>query len=256
MKRNRQKEIIKLLEREKVVSSVHLMELFDVSLATIRRDLDQLEKQGVLRKTYGGAELKEQTSYLLPSLAVRHNSFPKSKASIAMAALQYIPDNCTIALDAGSTISELCSLLANKRNLIIICSDTYNANLCLASGNRVYMMGGFLTPDGTSDGTYAKEFLSNIGELDLFICSTDGADPQDGLTTNEVGINELKRRYLKKASTTILIVDHSKFKQKGFCKTCDFSDIDIMITDELTPPEVIESIKSKGPQVIVAHSNI
>ena len=252
MKRNRQKEIVQILEREKVVIAQDLAERFDVSLATIRRDLDQLEKQRILRKTYGGAELRDSINSLMPSLSIRHNKAPVAKAAIALAALQYIPNGATIALDSGSTISELCRHLSSKNNLTIICSDTHNANLTLSSGNRVYMMGGFLTPDGTSDGTYAREFLSNVGSLDLFISSTDGADPEDGITTNELGINELKRRYLKKANTTIMMIDHSKFKHKGFYKMCSFSDIDIVITDNKTPADIIESIKRQGVQVVVA----
>ncbi len=252
MKRNRQKEIVQLLGREKVVIAQDLAERFDVSLATIRRDLDQLEKQHILRKTYGGAELIDSITNLAQPLSARLNSYHEDKVSIALEALQYIPNNCTVAFDSGSTVSELCSRLSSKKGLTIICSDTHNANLTLSSGNRIYMMGGFLTPDGTSGGTYAKEFLSSIGNLDLFISSTDGADPKEGITTNELGINELKRRYLKMADTTILLVDHSKFNHKGFYKMCDFSDIDIVITDDKTPADIIENIRSQGVQVIVA----
>lgn len=252
MKKNRQKEIVQLLEREKVVNAQELAERFDVSLATIRRDLDQLEQQHILRKTYGGAELRDSIVNLIPTLSTRLNRYHEDKVSIALTALQYIPDNCTIALDSGSTISEFCRRLPSKRGLTVISSDTYNANLALTSGNRVYMMGGFLTPDGTSDGTCAKEFLSNIGTLDFFITSTDGADPTAGITTHELGINELKRHYLKNAATTILLVDHSKFNQKGFYKMCDFSDIDIVITDAKTSADIIEHIRRQGPQVVVA----
>lgn len=252
MKRNRQKEIVRLLGRERVVSAQDLAERFDVSLATIRRDLDQLEKQHMLRKTYGGAELIDSISNLVQPLSARLNSYHEDKLSIALEVLQYIPNNCTVAFDSGSTVSELCSRLSSKKGLTIICSDTHNANLTLSSGNRIYMMGGFLTPDGTSGGTYAEEFLSSIGNLDLFISSTDGADPKEGITTNELGINELKRRYLQKANTTILLVDHSKFNHKGFYKMCDFSDIDIVITDDKTPKDIVEKILAQGTQVIVA----
>lgn len=251
MKKNRQKEIIQILEHEKVVSAASLAERFDVSIATIRRDFSHLEKRGLVKKTYGGAEIVEQ-NFNNPSLNIRRNTSQEAKASIAVAALQYIQNGFTIALDSGSTVSELCHLLPAKDNLIIICSDTHNANLALSSGNRVYMMGGFLTPDGTCTGAFASEFLSNIGGVDLFISSSDGADPEEGLTTNEVGINELKRLYLKWAKKTLMLVDHSKFNQKGFNKTCDFSDIDVVIVDEKTAPNIIERIRSKGTKVIVA----
>jgi len=252
MKSSRQKEIIRLLEQEKVVSTMNLAEQFEVSVETIRRDLDQLEKQGFLNKIYGGAELRSNGAEPWPSLAIRTDSFQEDKSSIALAAMQYVPDHCTIALDAGSTVGEFCRHLSSRKNMTIICSDIHNAALVLASGgNRVYMMGGFLTTDGTSSGTYAKEFCSSLGELDLFVCSTDGASPEDGLTTNEMGINELKRRYMKKAKTTILLADHSKFKQKGFYKMCDFSEVDILITDSMTPADTVEAIRNSGCQVVI-----
>ena len=252
MKSSRQKEILQILERDKVVSAAYLAEFFNVSIATIRRDFDQLEKQCALKKTYGGAELRDPPAPAWPSLSLRINSFAEAKQAIAETALQYIPDHCTVALDSGSTTSELCRLLSARKNLIIICSDLHNAELALTSGNRIYMMGGFLTTDGTSNGSFAREFLANLGGVDLFISSTDGADPEDGLTTNEAGINELKRQYLKRAKKTIVLVDSSKFRQKGFYKTCDFSDIDLLITDPATPADIVEKIRSFGTQVIVA----
>ena len=117
--------------------------------------------------------------------------------------------------------------------------------------NKVYIMGGFLTPDGTSSGTFAKEFLNNITGIDVFLFSTDGADLEDGLSTDEAGINTLKKLYLKKAKKRIAMIDHSKFSKKAFYRMCSFSDIDVLITDSLTPPDIIEHIRRRGTKVDV-----
>lgn len=255
MRSFRQKEIIDILERERIINTAATARQFGVSIETIRRDLDQLEKQGILRKTYGGAELCSKTPVLPTPLESRRTAGHSSKVAIAARAAEYVPDNCTtIALDAGSTVFELCRNLREKSGLIIISVDVHSAAELLYNGNlnnKVYMIGGFLTPDGTASGTYAKEFLNSISGIDIFFTSTDGASPEDGLSTDETYINDLKKRYLKKAKKRIAMVDHSKFMRKGFYRMCDFSDIDVVITDSKTPSEIIQKLRRMGTTVDV-----
>ena len=256
MKSFRQKEMIEMLSREGMITTVDAARYFGVSIETIRRDLDQLEKQGILKKTYGGAELKVQPHVWPAPLKKRMESFRGSKAAIAARAATYVPDNCTVALDAGTTNLELCPFLNEKQNLIIISSDIHSASELLSSGNnKVYMMGGFLTPDGTTSGTFAKEFFNYMSGIDVFLFSTDGADPEDGLSTDEAGINDLKKRYIKNAKTRIAMIDHSKFLRKSFYKMCAFSEIDTLITDSLTPPDIVESIRRRGTRVDIVDAD-
>ena len=254
MRSFRQKEIIDILERERVINTAATAQQFGVSIETIRRDLDQLEKQGILRKTYGGAELCSKTPVLPAPLESRRAAEHSAKVALALRAAEYVPDNCTVTLDAGSTVQELCRYLREKSGLIVMTVDIHSAAELLYQGsgqNKVYMIGGFLTPDGTASGTYAKEFLNSISGVDIFLTSTDGASPEEGLSTDETYINELKRRYIKKAKKRIAMVDHSKFMRKGFYRMCDFSDIDVVITDSQTPPEIIEKLRRMGTVVDV-----
>ena len=253
MKGFRQNKIIELLQEERMVNTAQLAERFRVSIATIRRDLDAMEQLGLLKKTYGGAERYVPDGECgLEPLHMRKQYLREVKSAIAERASGFITDDCTIALDAGSTILELCKHLCARRNLIVISGDINSAAELLSSGgHRVYMMGGFLTPYGTSSGAFAKEFLNSIATIDFFVFSTDGAMPSDGLTTNEDGINELKKLYLRKANKKIAIVDHSKFQKKGFYKMCDFSDIDVLITDSVTPDDILEKLRKEIPTVEV-----
>lgn len=126
MKTDRQKEMVRILTEEKLINTVQMAQRFGVSVETIRRDFNQLEKQGILVKNYGGAELKVHEGPYLPPLVIRHGIFHAAKAAIAAQAVQYIPDNATIALDAGSTIFELCKQLKRKKELIVICGDIHS----------------------------------------------------------------------------------------------------------------------------------
>lgn len=255
MKSFRQKEMTEMLFKEGMITTADVAKHFGVSIETIRRDLDQLEKQGILKKTYGGAELKMQPHAWPAPMQKRMEAFRSSKAAIAAQAATYIPDSCTIALDAGTTNLELCPFLNQKNNLIIISSDIHSASELLAQRtNKVYMMGGFLTAEGSSSGTLVKEFFNYISGIDIFLFSTDGADPEDGLSSDEVGINDLKKCYMKNAKTRIAMIDHSKFFKKSFYKMCAITDIDILITDSLTPPDIVESLRRRGIKVDVVEA--
>ena len=85
----------------------------------------------------------------------------------------------------------------------------------------------------------------------MFLFSTDGADLEDGLSTDEAGINNLKKLYLKKAKKRIAMIDHSKFSKKAFYRMCPFSDIDILITDSQTPSDIVDNIRRRGVSVDV-----
>lgn len=259
MKSIRQNQLISILEKDKIIKTKAMADRFGVSIETIRRDLDQLEKQGIINKIYGGAELSPQTKIMPSPLVTRRVSFQSQKASIAAKVAEHIPNRCTIALDAGSTINELCPYLNEKEDLIIVCSDIHTAvQLLKNKNNKIYMMGGFLTPDGTSNGTFVKEFFNNIARIDIFICASDGANPDEGLSCDEAGINELKKRYLKRAGKKIAMMDHSKFTHSGFYKTCDFHELDLLITDSETPEDTLSRIQRTGVKVEIAdkHNNL
>lgn len=249
MKSFRQKQLYDILERDHMINTAAVAEHFGVSIETIRRDLNQLEKQGVLRKTYGGAELRAAPPIVPPQVELHRESYHDIKTALAARTAQYVPDGSTIALDAGSTVLEVCKFLKEKRDLVIICGDVFTAAELLGSRHRIYMMGGFLAPDGSSSGSFAKEFLNNITTIDVFISSADGANPDDGLSTNETGNNELKKRYIRKAKTRVVMVDHSKFTRNAFYKTCNYSDIDYLVTDSDTPAATVEKIRRLGTEV-------
>lgn len=257
MKSFRQNEIIRILEQEKTVNTIQLSQRLQVSVETIRRDFNQLEKCGILKKVYGGAEYLGSSTILWPSLKDRQGSNQGEKRAIAAEAIKFISDDCTIALDAGTTLGELCKFIPMRSNLTVICSDVYSAELLVSSGvNRVYMMGGFLTEDGTSNGDFSKDFFANISEINTFVCSCDGIDIENGITSKGLGINELKRQYIRKAKRIILLADHSKFLQKGFYKVSEITNIDILITDRNTPSEILSQLEALGINVVVADAAI
>lgn len=253
MKYERQKNLIETIQTQGYINAAEAAETFGVSIATIRRDLKQLEHQGLLEKKYGGAKLPQDSKFNLLPFAIRQTHRRNDKSAIAAAALKHIPDGSTIALDAGSTVFELSLLLKEKSNLIVICSDIRSASEVLKQeGNKVYMMGGFLTPDGSSSGDFAENFIDKITNIDIFLCSCDGADPRYGISNENANMDNLKKNYMSKARETIFLIDHSKFSQNAFYKMCDFADIDLLITDSNAPPEIIAELNESDVTLEIA----
>ena len=254
MKSMRQIELAKLLEKDHVINTAEMAKRFGVSIETIRRDLDHFEQQGVIKKIYGGAELRYRDEDVNTSpLEVRINSQHSEKVRMAARAAELIKDGTTVALDSGSTILEVSKIIKNRRNMLIICSDIHSAaELLTAEGNnKVFIIGGQLTRYGTSSGSFVKEFLASINHIDLFLLSCDGAGPDDGLSSDDESINELKRKYLKKADKSVALIDHTKFSRRAFYRLCEMSDLDTVITDAGTHEVTVARIRRLGVNVEV-----
>lgn len=254
LKNVRHKNIIEILERDGFIGTEDISEKFNVSLATARRDLDELENKGILKKKYGGAEAVSDTLFMLGSFTDRQHSSHSEKLRMASLASEMVPDNSIVALDAGSTVYELCTLLKEKNGLTIICSDIHSASCLLSgnSGNRVYFMGGFLTKDGSSTCDFAEKNLSMIAGIDMFFLSGDSASVTDGVSSKDYALNELNRCYFKKAKKTIALIDSTKFQRKGFYRTCGLDELDLLIVDDNLSDETMAELREKGIPFTIA----
>ena len=250
MKNLRTKQIVEILNRDNVVMVTDLAEHFHVSIETIRRDLNYLEQQGLIKKVYGGAELKRNPATSNSSFLARQMYMTKTKTALGERVAGYIPDNSVVALDSGTTILECVQHFEKKENMCFICSDIHSANQLLSYENsNVYMLGGKLTTYGTSSSEFSNEFIESISKIDVLLLSADGVDPDSGLSNNEININLLKQKLMKKARQIVAVIDHSKFTRYGFYKMCDFSDLDVLVTDSGVPTDIINNIREHGVTV-------
>lgn len=257
MKSLRTKQILDILKRDGVVNTIALAEQFDVSIETIRRDFNYLENLDVIKKVYGGAELKSPLAPAIPSLQSRQHHMTATKKALGERAATHIPDGSVVVLDSGTTVFECAKQMAGKKGMNYICADIHSATELLSQGNPdVYILGGKLTAAGTSSGAFAREFFASISDVDFLVMSAEGADPDTGLSNDEISSNQVKQRCLQRAQKTILLLDHTKFAHRGFYKTCDFSDVDILITDSGTPQTIINRIRNLGVAVDVVECPI
>jgi len=254
MKNARQKQIVEMLINTGAVNTRELMDHFGVSIETIRRDYNELEKEGLLKKTYGGAVLVSNFLRISEVAAwqERRRTASREKILIARQAAGHIPNGCVLALEVGTTMFELARQLEVRNNLTVLTNDIYVAQeLWRNPTNHVYLAGGLLGSANYTVGYLAREFIEKFALIDVFLLSSEGLTLEDGLTTPNAEINDLKKIFLQKASRTIALVDHSKFGKKATLRTCGFEALDLLITDSKAPAGLMKKIREKGLEVEV-----
>ena len=256
MKSDRLQEMRKLFLSRKKITNPELCEAFDISIETVRRDLNILEKEGFIRKVYGGACLAElQTEHtIVDKWNTRIDRNEAFKRSIAAAAAAQIPDGSTVFLDTGTTVYEIAPYLIDKKNLTVL---TNSLRLASALGMHehitVYCIGGLIKTDTlSSSGFFAAELLSYFCNIDYAVISCDGFLPEKGTTEYSIELSMLKKLVLEKAGHIIAAVDHGKFGISGSCLCCPADQIDVLVTDTFAPKDALSALAELNCKVEIA----
>ena len=226
----RRDEILKMILSENEVKVKNLSIEFDVSMETIRKDLNYLEEMGMVVKTHGGAKGISEYFQLPIDVKLQENS--EEKKRIARKAIDFIDDNSVVFLDAGSTTIQLAKLLRVKQGLTIVTNSLVVANIALESNHKVICTGGVGQKRGKClIGHFATTVIDSI-HVDTAITGTDGFKGVDGPTTFSLEEVEIRRHVLAKADKKVLISDASKFSKTSTYQFAKFSEYDYFVTNE------------------------
>jgi Transcriptional regulators of sugar metabolism len=255
MKSSRQSEILKQLMLKQNIKTDQLVQDLGVSIETIRRDINDLEREGLVKKVYGGIRMvtNDTRVTVMESWNKRLESYHDEKVAIAGLVMESIPDNATIALDTGSTIYELSRLLGSKKNLTIITNSLNIASeLSQNTQHTIYSVGGVLgRGEIVTSGSFACSFLDNFSSVDLFLCGADGFTLENGITEFNESMVEVKRRMVTLADRVIAMMDHSKFGRKSLFKSCSTQDIDLLVTDPKAPKAMLDMLREYDIEIAV-----
>lgn len=238
--------ILEKLQDEKKVVVSELSALFDVSEETIRRDLDKLDKEGLATKSYGGAVLNENTSLDMP-FNVRKKRNMKGKQMIADIVSGLIQEGEHIIVDPSTTAVSIVKALKNRKRLTVITNSIeVLVELSDVSGWDVISTGGTLRENYLAlVGPKATDVIRSF-HADKVILSCKGIDLEKGITDANEMFSQVKQTMLKSAKQRILVVDHTKFNNIAFSKICDFTSIDLVVTDIRPSDEWIRYFEEKG----------
>ena len=220
--------------RDKVAaSSQELARHFNTSISTIRRDLDYLAAQGVIRRTHGGAVRIRQRATFEPTLDEARQSATEEKRAIARLAAKRIEPEQSLLLDTGSTLHELAHVIADMDvPLTVVTNDIYIAGVLAGKRHINLVMPGGSRREGavTLLGEPGLGFLKDLRCDQFFVCSQ--AIDLECISDISPELVQLKRAMLKTAEKSILLVDSSKFLSRAFYRISDLDSIDEIITDD------------------------
>lgn len=244
--------IIDYLRKYKHVNVSYLSETLKVSEVTIRKDLDKLEEDHILIRTHGGASLNESL-VLEPSFLEKEDKRTAEKQAIATEAAKLVESGMKIAISTGTTVGYMPVLLRAKENLTVV-TNAINIATQLVRDSNVNL---FLTGGHTRNSTYAMVGEAAIRSLEDIYCEyafigTNGINIEHGITTPSMEEGVVVRKMIGSTKQTVVLADHSKFEQAAFYRVCPIEKIHILITDHLTPPEILQKIEDRGIRVIVA----
>ncbi|QVQ50024.1 DeoR/GlpR transcriptional regulator [Spiractinospora alimapuensis] len=245
----RQQEI---LDRARAAGRVDVAALaadFGVAGETIRRDLTTLERDGVLRRVHGGAIPVERFGFE-PTLGLRNTVMTEEKDRIAKAALEEVPAEGAILIDAGSTTGRLAEHLPTDRELTVITNSLPIAStLRSRPAVEVLFVGGRVRARTMAAvGAWSYQILEQI-YVDVAFIAANGISPERGLTTPDTSEAEVKRRMVRAARRAVLLCDHTKFGNDHLARFAQVEDIDTVITDTGLADGLADEVRSLGPRV-------
>lgn len=238
------------LQRSGTVVVRDLAETLDVTMVTIRGDLEYLERRGLALRSHGGAVLPETDRHMRLIDDTIHENYEKKNA-IARKAVELVKAGSTIILDAGSTVTILARQLTDMDITVVTNSVPVIGEL--VSDDRVNLI--------AMGGAVRKQVNAMVGELTRIACSTirvdllfmgaSGFSPANGVTTVNLFEAETKKAMIKSAGYVCLLVDSTKLGSDKFARVCDWNAVDEIITNPI-PGAVAQELEERGVKVTVA----
>ncbi|MGL6199730.1 MAG: DeoR/GlpR family DNA-binding transcription regulator [Lachnospiraceae bacterium] len=251
MLHERRKQIMDMLYEHEVIKVADLTRLFNVSIETIRRDLEYLEEQELLRRVYGGAVLP-QPKAIEPTYESREIKFYEEKKAIGKAAVESVKDGEIIAIDIGTTTLEFAKALVGKRKVTVLTNSMKIAIVLSEDPNiRVIMLGGEVRSGEFSvSGFLTSSNMRSFHAEKLFL-GIGGLSISKGVTDYHVEESNVRRIAIENSQKIIGLSDHSKIGAVAMNKICDLQDIDTLYMDSEADNTFIEKARSLNIEVIL-----
>jgi len=248
-------QILDLLAVHESVSLAEFADALDVSPATVRRDLADLDYQRLLRRTHGGATVMDARAEL--PVALRDTQFLEAKRLIGrQMALLIPPERHAVALSGGSTTAQVARALSNNRDLTIITNSLTIAGLVTTYPQlKVIMTGGSLRSQSLELVGILAENTFNAINVGTAILGTDGITAGGGVTTHDDTEARTNHAMVTHAQRTVVVADGSKIGRLAMAKVTDIDQVDALVTDDTADPDALAEIEQTGVTVHVVSAS-
>lgn len=250
----RRQTILRLLREQPGIKVTDLAELLDVSVGTIRNDLNGLEANRRVQRVWGGAIVLEPPEIAGLSLAETPNAEAKNR--IAHWAADMVEDGDAILLDASTTVRCMVPHLEARRGLTIVTNGLETARLLAKNtAHTVILIGGIVSPDGAATTTkMSNDFLENLHIRTAFVSGV-GFTLETGLTERNLEEAQLKQTILASTQRTIVLLDSTKIGKVGFAPFVPVGKITTLLTDGDISAEFVEQMRQVGVNLLVCGEN-
>ena len=240
-----------MIKEKGIVKVVELSRMFGVTELTIRRDLDVLEKQGILDRTHGGAILRHRMK-TEPLYTEKDQTNRTEKEKIGRAVNDVVEEGDTLLINTGSTTSQVLRHLSGKSMRVI--SSNANAIMEVEDPNiELLLTGGIFRKQSNSlIGFFAHSMLEQVCGSKAII-GVDGLSVKFGLTTPVHQEAEVSRLMIERTQGPVIVVaDHSKMGVVSNFVTAPIKQVNVLITDSGIKPDFRKMLEEMGIRVIIA----
>lgn len=252
--RQRQVRIVDEVRRRGGVRVSDLTILLDVSDMTVRRDLEALDRQGLVHKVHGGA-VPPRHSAEEPGFAAKSRREQREKEAVAAAAVALVGPGQAIAVSAGTTTRTLATALAEVPGITVVTNSPRVAeafeHTAAAAKQTVVLTGGLRTPSDALVGSIADAAIRSL-HTDLLFLGVHGMDPDAGLTTPNLAEAETNRAFLGHARKVVVVADHTKWRTVGLASFGALSSADVLVTDDGIDEEARTVLEETVGELVVA----
>ena len=236
---DRRRALLQRVRETGYVDAADLADHFGVDGSTIRRDLAQLTRAGLIRRTHGGVLPAAPDTVIDVPYTVREQENLAAKQAIARAAVDLVQDGQTVILDNGSTTFQIAVELRRRKNLIIVTNDLLiGVQTAGHVSNRLHMTGGvMLDTVYTLVGPAAVSAFNGL-HADWAFLGAEGVDADVGITNINIVEIPVKHAMMAAAARTVFAADSTKFGRRAFATVCPIADADMILTDDALPLDV------------------
>jgi len=240
-----------MLESRDFLDLETLCRELDASESSVRRDLDDLEEQNVLKRVYGGAVPVQPPANGAFDFTVESGRFSDEKSRIARLTAGLIEDGQTVILDGGSTVAAVAVELAGKSLHIVTNSLPIAETLEARRNIELTLTGGYLDPRiRVMLGPLCEQMLGLI-RADVLIMGI-GSVTEAGFSNNNTLVVGSEQKMIEIASRVIIVADHTKFGRGAMLPVAPLEDADTVVSDSELDGENVELLRGKGIEVLLA----
>ncbi len=253
LKKERHEKILNMVKEKRVVKLKELADQFNISLVTIRRDVEELEKEGLIKKIYGGIMYSEDVVKYEKSHAKRASQNLDLKKKIAHLAEELVFPGETLFLDASTTVLEFAKTIVGKKEDINIITNGIYTALSFTQGKdiTVNLIGGILKFATFSlIGPSTEESIDKLFADKTFISAKSLSLEEEGVYEADIYEAEIKKKMIKNSSQVILLIDSTKWGKKSLVKSTNLDKIDLIVTDRKPEKSQLDFLMQKGIKII------